>query len=401
MKRKKGILILLIIVVAIGLAYLAFKPKVGALYLSEAVKRGDLEVNILADGKLEASQQVDVGAQVSGQIQKMHVALGDRVKKGELIVEIDDLPQQNNVKDSEARLKNSISSKVAKEAQLINARINYERQKRLIKGGATTQSDLDLAEANLKVLEAELEALTAQVDQAQIALDTANLNLSYTKIRSPIDGTIVAKIVKEGQTVNAVQSAPTLVKIADLSMMTIKAQISEADITKVREGMRAYFTILGEPNRKYEAVLRQVEPATETFQNTLVGNTANNVGEAIYYNGLFDVENSEGKFYIDMTAQLYLITNEARDVLMIPSMATRFQPSGFEAPSVERGRAIVWVKKGESIEPREVELGISNNVSTEVISGLSEGEEVVTYELLDQKVGGGISHPRAIPRGRR
>ena len=220
MKKYRKLTITLLVIALLALVlYFSLKSEDKIYYLTAPVERGDLEVNILAYGKMEASQQVDVGAQVSGQIQKMYVGLGDKVKKGELLVEIDDLPQQNALKDSEARLKNMIASKVAKEAQLINARINLERQQNLIKNGATTRSELDLAEANLKVFEAEVEALVAQIAQAQIALDTAEINLDYTKITSPIDGIVVATVVKEGQTVNSTQTAPTIVKVADLSVI--------------------------------------------------------------------------------------------------------------------------------------------------------------------------------------
>lgn len=372
-----------ITVIAVGL-YLYLSPKEQVYYLTSPVERGDLEVNILAYGKMEASQQVDVGAQVSGQIKNMYVALGDRVNKGELMVEIDDLPQQNAVKDGDARLKNAIASKVAKEAQLLNAKIHLERQQNLIKNGATTRADLDTAEANLKVYEAELEALVAQIAQSQIALDTAELDLTYTKITSPMDGIVVATVVKEGQTVNSSQTAPTIVKVADLSVMTIKAQISEADVTKLHPGMSAYFTILGEPNQRYEAVLRQIEPATETFQTT-VGNAVTNFTEAVYYNGLFDVQNPDLKFYIGMSTQVYIVLEDEQDVLTIPVSALRYRPSGEMAMKPSSGKKIVWVLDNEltgSISPREIETGISNNVAIEVKSGLKEGDRVITAESM-------------------
>ena len=372
-----------ITVIAVGL-YLYLSPKEQVYYLTSPVERGDLEVNILAYGKMEASQQVDVGAQVSGQIKNMYVALGDRVDKGELMVEIDDLPQQNAVKDGDARLKNAIASKVAKEAQLLNAKIHLERQQNLIKNGATTRADLDTAEANLKVYEAELEALVAQIAQSQIALDTAELDLTYTKITSPMDGIVVATVVKEGQTVNSSQTAPTIVKVADLSVMTIKAQISEADVTKLHPGMSAYFTILGEPNQRYEAVLRQIEPATETFQTT-VGNAVTNFTEAVYYNGLFDVQNPDLKFYIGMSTQVYIVLEDEQDVLTIPVSALRYRPSGEMAMKPSSGKKIVWVLDNEltgSISPREIETGISNNVAIEVKSGLKEGDRVITAESM-------------------
>lgn len=381
--RKMLMGLIAITVIAVGL-YLYLSPKEQVYYLTSPVERGDLEVNILAYGKMEASQQVDVGAQVSGQIKNMYVALGDRVNKGELMVEIDDLPQQNAVKDGDARLKNAIASKVAKEAQLLNAKIHLERQQNLIKNGATTRADLDTAEANLKVYEAELEALVAQIAQSQIALDTAELDLTYTKITSPMDGIVVATVVKEGQTVNSSQTAPTIVKVADLSVMTIKAQISEADVTKLHPGMSAYFTILGEPNQRYEAVLRQIEPATETFQTT-VGNAVTNFTEAVYYNGLFDVQNPDLKFYIGMSTQVYIVLEDEQDVLTIPVSALRYRPSGEMAMKPSSGKKIVWVLDNEltgSISPREIETGISNNVAIEVKSGLKEGDRVITAKSM-------------------
>ena len=381
--RKMLMGLIAITVIAVGL-YLYLSPKEQVYYLTSPVERGDLEVNILAYGKMEASQQVDVGAQVSGQIKNMYVALGDRVNKGELMVEIDDLPQQNAVKDGDARLKNAIASKVAKEAQLLNAKIHLERQQNLIKNGATTRADLDTAEANLKVYEAELEALVAQIAQSQIALDTAELDLTYTKITSPMDGIVVATVVKEGQTVNSSQTAPTIVKVADLSVMTIKAQISEADVTKLHPGMSAYFTILGEPNQRYEAVLRQIEPATETFQTT-VGNAVTNFTEAVYYNGLFDVQNLDLKFYIGMSTQVYIVLEDEQDVLTIPVSALRYRPSDEMGMKPSSGKKIVWVLDNEltgSISPREIETGISNNVAIEVKSGLKEGDRVITAESM-------------------
>lgn len=385
MKKYRKILISFIVIIVVGMGgYLYFSPKEQIYYLTSTPDRGDLEVNILAYGKMEASQQVDVGAQVSGQVKKMYVDLGDKVTRGELLVEIDDLPQQNAVKDSDARLKNAIASKVAKEAQLLNAKIHLERQQNLIKNGATTRADLDTAEANLKVYEAELEALIAQIAQSQIALDTAELDLTYTKITSPMDGIVVATVVKEGQTVNSSQTAPTIVKVADLSVMTIKAQISEADVTKLKPGMTAYFTILGEPNQRYEAVLRQIEPATETFQTT-VGNAVTNFTEAVYYNGLFDVQNADLKFYIGMSTQVYIVLDSAEDVLSIPISALRYRPSGEMAIKPSNGKKIVWVLENEltgEIAPREIETGISNNISIEVKSGLKEGEQVITAESM-------------------
>ena len=407
-KNTKTAIFSLIALAIIGFTiYQKYFTGVPISYLTETVKKQDLEVTILADGKLEASQQVEVGAQVSGQIKKLHVDLGDTVKKGQLIAEIDDLPQLNAVKDSEARLKNVEASKVAKQAQIVNARITLQRQQNLIRQKATTQSEVDIAEANLLVLEAELDALDAQIAQAKISLDTAQLDLTYTKIIAPIDGVVVATVVKEGQTVNSVQTAPTIVKIADLDTMNIKAQISEADITKIQPGMTAYFTILGQPKNRYPALLESTEPAPEKFQTT-TGNTATTVStEAIYYNGILNVDNKDHLFRIDMTTQVYIVVDSVKDKLVIPTMATRFKPSTMDLPTNDdqakdrkkrdNKEAYVWVQDSNgSISPRKVTLGISNNIYTEVIAGLKGGEQVVLSESFgDAKAG-----PNRMPRMR-
>ncbi len=399
MKKIKGWVLFLVLVVIGISAYFALTPKTEIRYLTDRVKNQDLEVTILADGKLEAFQQVDVGAQVSGQIKKLHVELGDTVKKGQLIAEIDDLPQQNAVKDGEARLKNAEASMVAKEAQIMNAKVTLERQKNLIKQKATTQSEVDVAESNLKVLEAELDALNAQIAQAKIALDTAKLDLTYTKITSPIDGVVVATVVKEGQTVNAVQSAPVIVKVANLDLMTIKAQISEADITKVHPGMNAYFTILGEPKKRYPAVLERTEPAPESFQNA-TSNSTTSTSEAIYYNGILKVDNKEHLFRIDMTSQVYIVVDSVKDKPVISTMATRFQPSNPPPTELKAGagEAIVWTLVDQQLVPKVVKLGISNNIHTEVLSGLNGDEEIVLSETMGTSTSG-PKNMRMPPRG--
>lgn len=410
MKRLKSRkFFVLFALMLLGAAFYIFKAEKITTYLTESVKRSSIELNILADGKMEAFKQVEVGAQVSGQIKKLHVVLGEQVEEGDLLAEIDDLPQQNAVKDGEARLKNVIAAKAAKEAQIVNAALRLERQQRLIRTGATTQSDLDLAEADVKVLQAELDALEAQIDQAEVALETAKHDLSYTKIKAPMAGTVVAIVVKEGQTVNAVQSAPTIVKVADLSKMVIKAQISEADIPKVRLGMKANFTILGEPNERYEAELIQIEPSTEAFQNT-AGNVLTNTAEAVYYNGIFYTENREAKFYIGMTTQIYIITDYVSDVLTIPSMATRFSPKNATREAYEKElkeglkanptASLVWVenKKNNQLRPRFIQTGLSNNISIEVLEGLTEGEEVVLSEVEMDKSKITLRHPQGMSR---
>lgn len=222
-----------------------FSEDVKPAYITSPVVKADIEQNVLADGSIKALKQVNVGAQVSGQIKALHVELGDKVTKGQALAEIDDLPQKNDLQNAQAGLKSAQAQRQAKQATLRNNQLAFERQRKILARGVGIQADYDSAKAQLDATKAEIESLDAQIVQANIAVDTAQLNLGYTKITSPIDGVVVAIPVEEGQTVNAVQSAPTILKVAQLDTMTIEAQISEADVPKVSVGMPVYFTILG------------------------------------------------------------------------------------------------------------------------------------------------------------
>jgi membrane fusion protein, macrolide-specific efflux system len=367
---------IIIAVVALFLLYIAkviFSPAKQAVnYITSPVTKMNIEKTVLADGTISAFKQVSVGAQVSGQIKKLYVELGDEVKQGDMIAEIDDLKQSNDLKQSEASLNSLEAQREAKKARLVNYQLTYDRQLKLINKGVGIQSDLDAAKAELKAIKADITSLNADIVKAQVAVDTAKVNLGYTKIRSPIDGVIVAIPVNQGQTVNSVQSAPTIVKVAQLDKMTVEAQISEADVVNVKKGMPVYFTILGQPNRRFDGLtLRAVEPAPDsinTESNSL--SSSSTTKSAIYYNGLFDVDNPDNTLRISMTAQVYIVLAEAKDVLTIPSQAIQ--------ENIDNDKAIVYViDKQNDIEEREVSLGINNNINVEIKSGLKEGEVVV------------------------
>jgi membrane fusion protein, macrolide-specific efflux system len=367
---------IIIAVVALFLLYIAkviFSPAKQAVnYITSPVTKMNIEKTVLADGTISAFKQVSVGAQVSGQIKKLYVELGDEVKQGDMIAEIDDLKQSNDLKQSEASLNSLEAQREAKKARLVNYQLTYDRQLKLINKGVGIQSDLDAAKAELKAIKADITSLNADIVKAQVAVDTAKVNLGYTKIRSPIDGVIVAIPVNQGQTVNSVQSAPTIVKVAQLDKMTVEAQISEADVVNVKKGMPVYFTILGQPNRRFDGLtLRAVEPAPDsinTESNSL--SSSSTTKSAIYYNGLFDVDNPDNTLRISMTAQVYIVLAEAKDVLTIPSQAIQ--------KNIDNDKAIVYViDKQNDIEEREVSLGINNNINVEIKSGLKEGEVVV------------------------
>ena len=365
--------------------------------MTAQVSRGAIETTVLASGTVESDNLVSVGAQVSGQLKSLKVELGDTVKAGQLVAEIDSLPQQNTLRTKTAALAAVRAQKQAKEASLALAELNFKRQTQMLKGDAAAREDVETAEANLKVLRAEIAALEAQIEQAKIAVDTAQLDLGYTKISSPIDGVVVAIVTKEGQTVNANQSAPTIIKVARLDRMTIKVEISEADVVRVKPGQNVYFTILGEPDNRYPAVLKSIEPAPESIASesssgSSASASSSSSSTAIFYMGILDVPNPDGKLRISMTTQVNIILAEAKDVLVIPSAALGDKgKDGFYAVRVEAAPG--------KLEEQRIKIGLNNNVQAEVVEGLREGQRVVIGE---QMAGGAAAsssqRPARMPR---
>ncbi|HEY8509130.1 MAG TPA: efflux RND transporter periplasmic adaptor subunit [Steroidobacteraceae bacterium] len=367
----------LAVLVAAFLGWRLLRADAPPLLATSPVTIADIEDTVLASGTLEAAEMVNVGAQASGQIKSLKVKLGDRVRAGDLIAEIDATTQENEIRNARALLASLRAQRAVQVAMLRQAELEFERQKMMLAEEATSRADYELAEANLATTRAQIQALDAQIEQGEANLDTAVANLGYTRIKAPIDGTVVAIVAKEGQTVNAAQSAPTIVKIAQLDTMTVSAEISEADVIKVRPGQTVYFTVLGNPDKRYYGKLRTVEPAPQSLQSETTGaaaaGTSNNQSTAVYYNGRFEVPNPDGELRIAMTAQVHIVLAERKGALTIPSAALGPRSSdGSHTVTVldERGRPTA----------RTVTIGINNNVSAEVLSGLREGERVVVGE---------------------
>ncbi len=346
------------------------------------VQRADIEDTVLATGTLGAAKLVSVGAQVTGQVKRLFVELGDGVKQGQTIAEIDALPQQNALRNAQAQVQSSQAQLRAKQAGLAQAELVLQRQRALVAADAGARADLEAAEASVATTRAEIEALQAQIRQAQVAQSTAELNLSYTRVTAPMDGVVVAVVTEQGQTVNANQSAPTLIKLARLDTMTVKAQISEADVPRVKPGMPVYFSLLGEPDRRIQARLRAVEPGPTTIASDGSGSsssssTSSSSGtSAIYYNGIFDVPNPDGRLRINMTAQTTIVLASARQALVVPSAALLGQ--GREG----QYRVRVLGADGQ-VQEKRVRIGLNNRVQAQVLDGLSEGEQVVTSEAVN------------------
>ena len=274
-KPAKAILIAVCLAIIAAIAWYVLKPKnTQPQYITSEVTRGDIEDAVLATGDLEATKMVSVGAQVSGQVKKMYVKLGDQVKQGQLIAQIDSVRQSNDLKTAEANIKNQQAQLTTKQATLAKAEAEYNRQKNMFAQDATSKADYDSALAAFKTAQADIASMDAQIEQSKLTLATSQENLGYTRIVAPMDGTVVAIVTEEGQTVNANQSAPTIVKLAKLDTMTIKAQVSEADVMKVQEGQKVYFTTLGDSEKKRYATLRQVEPAPESINTETSSNSS-------------------------------------------------------------------------------------------------------------------------------
>ena len=373
---RKHLLSLVVLAAVVAAGWLGYRQLYdtapGAGLLTAEVRPASIEQTVVATGTLEAFNQVSVGAQVSGQIEVLHVDFGDQVKAGDPIAEIDSLPQQNALANAKASLANVKAQRAAQQALLKQAQLAFERQRKMLAQNASARGDYEAAEAELASTRAQIAALDAQIEQAQIQVSTAELDLGYTRITAPIDGTVVGVVVKQGQTVNSSQSAPTLVKIAQLDRMTVKAEISEADVVKVEPGMQARFTILGEPDRPYRATLRMVEPAPASINtsDSTSSSATSSTDSAIYYLGALDVPNEDGKLRISMTAQVSIVLDSARDVPSIPSSALgRASRDGLYTVQV--------LKADGGVEPRRIRIGLEDSINVQVLEGLELGEQVV------------------------
>ncbi|SJM36093.1 Macrolide export protein MacA [Psychrobacter pasteurii] len=417
-KTRKSLIkwsIIGLVVLALGiLLYNKFKPKEEAPnYITTPAKTGDIERNVMASGKVKALNTVDVGAQVSGEVTRLYVDVGDEVKKGDLIAQIDQVTQKNTLSNQQATLEqgraglrsaqaeyysrkagleSAQADLASREADLKQAISDYDRLRPLLAQDAISQQEVQTAKTNVDKARASVAAAKAAIKTAQAAvvtaqaniasneadirkaetnLSTASTDLGYTTIRAPIDGTVVAVVTEQGTTVNANQAAPTIVTLADLSTVRINAQISEADVINVKAGMPVYFNTIGNPDQKYDAVLTAIEPAPEQISTT------SSTDSAIYYIGYVEVPNPERRFRIDMTAQVYVVIDKASNTLMVPSAAIR---KGGGSDSSPNGTYVRVLKADESVEDRPVKVGIDNRVNAQILSGLKAGEAVIIGE---------------------
>ncbi|WP_242671318.1 efflux RND transporter periplasmic adaptor subunit [Hylemonella gracilis] len=415
-----------------------------ASYLTATVQRGDIEDVVTATGLLQPRDYVDVGAQVSGQLTKIHVEVGSDVQAGQLLAEIGAEQSAARVKANRASLRAQRATLAQRQVELVKAERDLRRQKNLMADEATTAEAVQNAETTVLSTRAQIQSLEAQIEQADATMQVEEANLKYAKIYAPMPGTVVSVSARQGQTLNANQAAPTLLRIADLSTMTVQAQVSEADVSRLRVGMPVYFTTLGSGGQRWQSTLKKVEPTPAVTNNVVL------------YNALFDVPNPQRRLMSQMTAQVFFVVAQARGVLTAPMAGLTIQRGQGGGPRANAGaaagaaggssgpatgsmpaqggagsgaaqgsrpdwqnlsaeererlraerraangnagggsasgawgggnaagpapsrRATAKVLTANGVQEREVQVGVSSRVLAEILSGLEEGDRVVT-----------------------
>ncbi|NWE87751.1 efflux RND transporter periplasmic adaptor subunit [Pseudomonas reactans] len=340
------------------------------------VTRGSIENSVTALGTLQPRRYVDVGAQASGQIRKIHVEAGDQVQEGQLLVEIDPSTQKAKLDASRYAIENLKAQLQEQKAQHELARQKYQRQQRLAAGNATREEDVQTAKAELSATQARVDMFQAQILQAQASLRSDEAELGYTRIYAPMTGTVVAVDARVGQTLNAQQQTPLILRIAKLSPMTVWAEVSEADIGHVKPGMTAYFTTLSGGNRRWTSTVRQILPIPPKPLNETQGSGSPNStsksgsGRVVLYTVLLDVDNSDNALMAEMTTQVFFVASQVKDALTAPVTAL----SGTANANQQIAQV---VGKNGRIEQRQVQVGISDRLRVQVLDGLSEGDQLL------------------------
>lgn len=341
-------------------------------FITTKLQSGDIKSVVIANGEVYAQDLVDVGAQVSGQIKKLYVKVGDNVKKGDMIAQIDSEKQENEISKEKAQLVIYEANLKAAEIKAQNAKIQFLREQKLYKKDATSKEKLENAKNEAALSAANVKQIQAQIEQTKLALDTAETNLGYTKISAPLDGTIVSVPVEEGRTVNANQTTPTIVKIADLSKMEIRLQISEGDISLVKVGQNVEYTILSALDDIKKAEISSIDPALTTLSDgsydktNLNGSSSSN--EAVYFYAKVLVDDNDGFLKIGMTTQNTIIVNEAENVNFITSSAIQKD---------KNNERFVWILKDKTPTKTKIKIGISDNLNTQILSGINKNDEII------------------------
>jgi HlyD family secretion protein len=396
MKKKILISVVLVIALTAGGYYLLKQRGNGVQFKTAKVTRGEIRAAVTATGTASAVTTVQVGTQVSGTVKKLFVDYNSPVKKGQLLAQIDPELSEAKVAQSRANLQAAVANVEKAEAALTDADRTLERNRTLFAKNYIARSDLDTAETSRLTALAQVKVAKAQVEQQRAALNQDETTLSYTRILSPVDGTVISRNVDIGQTVAASFQTPTLFSIAqDLTRMQIDTNVDEADIGKVKVGQTVRFTVDAYPDSTFPGRVSEIRNAPTTVQNVVT------------YDVVVKVANPELKLKPGMTANVSIITTLEKEVLKVPNAALRFkwQPSGAVSdreasgaagsggpPAMRVGNGAkasgVWVLDGQ--KPRRVPLtpGISDGKDTAVLEGeLKEGDAVIVEAMGQAKKG--------------
>lgn len=376
MKKKIIFIIVFLIVIISGIYYWFFYNTEKVTYLTQKIQRENISQSIEAIGKVYAKDQVDVGAQVSGQIVKRYVDVGSRVKQGDLIAQIDKDKQQNDLDITKAQLQSAKANLESKKIALDIALRQYEREKKLYAVKATSLENLESQKNNYYTLRANVADLNAQVVQLEITLKNAQKDLDYTTITAPINGVIINVAVDEGQTVNANQNTPTIVRIANLDEMEVRMEIAEADVSKIKIGTELNFSLLSDPQKTYHAKIESIDPAdTEVSDSSSNSNSSSSSSSsnAIYYYAKFYVPNKDNFLRIGMSVENEIIVASAKNAIVVPNYAIKNDDKGY----------YVEVLENDEVIKKYVKLGIKDAINTEILKGVNEGENLILSSSAD------------------
>lgn len=382
MKKKRKIILIgaLTLLFLTGLSIFFLTSSKKSEFKTVKVQRGQIIQRVTATGNVNPVTTIIVGTRVSGTIVALYADYNSQVKKGQLIAQIDPTPFENELKQSEAEVLNSKAALFKAEVTLKDSERTFKRKQELFKRDLIARSELDDAETALNTAKAQYEIAKAQLKKAEAGLRQAQTNLGYTRIVSPVTGVVIAKNVEVGQTVAASFQTPTLFTIApDLTKMQVDTNVDEADISKIKVGMEAEFTVDAYPERKFKGVVSQIRLSPTITQNVVT------------YNVVISFDNSQMMLKPGMTANVTFVVESKKDILKIPNAALRFKMPG-STPSKQQG---VWVMRSGKPVRINIKTGVSDGEWSEVLEGdIKEGEEVIVDVGGTQKKGQSQSSPR-------
>ena len=350
---KKQYLTIIIAVSVLVLTFCLFNSK-RVKYITKPVTQETITQYVEASGTIKPINTIAVGTQVSGTVATIYVDFNSVVKKGDLLAELDPSLFQSNVDQSTAKLNNAKASLSRATASLNYKKNNYQRYKNLYAKNYVSKDEVELAYSNYQQALAEVASATAEVNASQATLNNNLTNLRYSKITSPVDGTVISRAVDVGQTVAASFNTPTLFEVAkDLTQMQIETSVSEADIGKIKVGQTAKYTLDGYQDKTFEGKVTQVRLASTTTNNVVT------------YTVIVSVDNSEGFVIPGMTANVSIITNDVKNALCVPNQALKFTPVDNNQKYEKQG---VWIKTNMGLERVDVELGAFDDNKTQIIS---------------------------------